>query len=139
MDDMRVLHISDEAWQCLHETSTELGYDKRTSKHHHGFCDFIAFVLRKRLLDNRPDDIKAQDEELLAADIMPEWYIHTPRMRRSVRVTNDTLVQASIQAYRLGIACEPHVKRMFQPTVLDSVACLSRILEALGTGWLTYE
>jgi IS5 family transposase len=137
MDSIRVLFISDEAWQRLHTLSEEAGYANRSTKRQHGFSDFVADILHRKLIDSRPDDIRSQDAEMLAANMSPEWILHSPRLRRSVRANIRTLIRASVQAYDLGIAASPSNSANL-PSLLDSTACLSRILEAVGTGWLTY-
>lgn len=138
MDDIRVLYISDDAWQRLHDLATEAGYKKRTTTKQSGFSDYVAFLLRKPFTDTRPDDVRVQDDDMIACGMAPEWQLHTPRRRRNVKVTTDTLVQASIEAYRLHIASGPDTTYAYQPTVFNSVGCLARILEAYGTGWLEH-
>jgi hypothetical protein len=138
MDSIRVLFLSDEAWQRLHMLSIEAGYANRTTKRQHGFSDFVADILRRKLIDSRPDDIRSQDADMLAANMSPEWILHSCRLRRSVRVNTYTLTLASVHAYELGIASMPPIKGTNVISVLDSTVCLSRILEAVGTGWLTY-
>lgn len=131
MDDIRALYISDEAWQRLRTLAKEAGYKWYTTKKQSGFSDFIAALLRKQFTDARPDYVREQDDDMIAAGMSPEWQLYPQRRYRNVKVTTNTLIQASMEAYRLHIANTPD-------DVFNSVGCLSRILEAYGTGWLEH-
>lgn len=134
-EDTRQLFVSDEAWQHLVSMAKDSEYIRHTAKNVAGMDAFIEYIiLNTELQDSRPQDIKEQDEFMTEVGMAPEWIKYTPRKRRSIRVSNNTLIQACLAAHNLGItSVKP---RVGSPTPFDGNKCLSILLEAIGTGWI---
>lgn len=130
--------ISDEAWKALIQLAIDDGHINAAGNNANGIADFITkYMNNKQLFDSRPADIKEQDADLVAAGLLPEWQCYSPRKKRNVALPNLTLIQACIHAFRLHITTTKTPPLRGAPKLLDGVRCLSLLLEALGTGWIS--
>ncbi len=126
-DDSRVLFISDEAYERLKKMA-----HARQKK----LYAFIAECMSNgTFTDTRPAEIKSEDTDRIASGVSPDWSLYKPRKRRVVRVSTYTLARSISHARALGITS--YVRLQGMPTPLQPVRVISRLLEALGTGWVS--
>lgn len=136
----RVVFVSDEAWARIVNVATDRGYIayKETDNCRlRGIHVFVRDLLQSTLRDARPDYIREQDATLKLAGYAGEWKKYAPRRKRKIKVTDDTLIDASVQALILGIATKLPNTLLGAPATTEGTRCLSMILEAYGTGWIT--
>lgn len=132
------LFMSDEAYDYIVEAARSMG-KVRGKNNAKGIRDYVEHIMACTLYDNRPDDVKAQDTDMLQAGYGPEWQLYTPRKRRGMSLRSDILIRASVIAVQLGIAYPPERRMIHAPTYIDGAQCLSAILEAIGTRWIGIE
>lgn len=146
---IRTLYISDEAYQKLKELAHEAGAISNPQDqepdgcHARGISSYIASIFtnyRHHLQDTRPQHIKDMDAELNEAGHASEWIKYTPSRARHIKVSLATLVQACATANALGMSTFDDSRRLKgAPSMFDGPRCLSLILEALGTEWITLK
>lgn len=134
---VRTLYLSDDAYNELAMQAHTRGYVASPDTPR-GLSIYIEWILSNHTFtDTRPEDIKAQDSTLRAANYTPEWQLYYPRRRHKLAVSNNALLAASIECLSLGIAVYPSRPLTGAPNYLDSIQCAAALLEALGTGWVT--
>lgn len=136
----KVLFISDPAWKELIRIAVERGYftqkegeDYKVRGMHTLIRDLMS---QRKLFDTRPDYIKETDNEHREQRYATDWQRFRPRRKRTVKVTNDTLIQACAHAHVLGISAPPDEHILGAPDFFEGTKNLSILLEAFGTGWL---
>lgn len=134
------LYISDEAYDTLCEQARLAGHIHPSNyTNSKGIRHYVEWLVRQRLIDNRPPYIRETDQEMLNEGMSPEWRLYGPRRRRTMVLTDATLVDASKWAMLLGIAYTPHRRIIGAPTYLDGAQCVAAILEAIGSNWIQIE
>jgi hypothetical protein len=132
----RTLYVSDEAWAVLAQQAQIAGFVSN-SEAPRGIGEYIEWLVRNcEFEDTRPDDVREQDDAMRSAGYAPEWRLYSPRRKRNVKLTADALALASVEALTLGMATYPVRRLIGAPTYIDDSACMSALLEALGTEWL---
>lgn len=119
------LYISDEAFQQLETQARMLGYVSSDTAR--GMHKFIEFLMTCSMSDARPDEIRDT----------PEWHLYAPRFRRRFKLSERTLTRSAAHCLALGIAYHPSQRIRNAPTCLDFVRCISALLEAIGTEWVS--
>lgn len=132
---MYTLYISNDAADELVLQARMLGYSHSTERAR-GISAYIAFLMTCDIQDARPEEVRAQDAELLANHITPEWRLYGPRVRHKVKLSTPTLIEGAAHALRLGIAYPASARIQGAPVMTDLVQCMSALLEAIGTEWL---
>lgn len=131
---LQVLYISDEAYQVLVRDARMLGYIRGETAR--GLADYVAFLMTCRMTDARPPEVRELDQDMLDSHVTPEWHIHEPRLRRKLKLTEYTLTLAAAHAIALGIAYPRSMGIADAPCVTELPACMSILLEAVGTEWV---
>jgi hypothetical protein len=133
-DSLRVLYVSDEAYGELTMQARMLGFVHGETAR--GLADYVAFLMTCTMTDARPPDVAELDTVLLNEHTSPEWRMHEPRLRRKLKLTDDTLTLAAAHALSLGIAYPRSMGIEGAPCITDTTACVSALLEAIGTEWV---
>lgn len=135
---MYTLYISNDAFDELVLQARMMGYvhGTETAK---GLNAYIAFLMTCDIHDARPEDVREQDAELLATHTTPEWRLYSPRVRRRIKLSDATLIEGAAHALRLGIAYPASWCIQGAPVMTDLTQCMSALLEAIGTEWLTVK
>jgi hypothetical protein len=129
------LYISNDAFDELFLQARMLGYVHGTERAK-GISAYITFLMTCDIQDARPEEVRAQDAELLANHITPEWRLYAPRVRHNVKLAMPTLIEGAAHALRLGISYPATARIQGAPVMTDLVQCMSALLEAIGTEWL---
>lgn len=123
-EDSRTLFISDEAYKHLQAMATA---------HSMKLHKFIAYYLAlPHLYDNRPEDIKEEDEARREVGMPIEWQRYGTRRRRLIKISRQTLAHALVHHHMLGM----YSKGNF---IGQAVRAVSKLLEAIGSEWVTNE
>jgi hypothetical protein len=130
------LYISNDAFDELVLQARMLGYSHGTETAK-GLSKYIAFLMTCDMHDARPDYIREQDIDLLRSGASPEWRLYTPRVRRKVKLSTQTIVEGAAHAFRLGIAYPSIMHVQGAPSLADATQCMSALLEAIGTEWVS--
>ena len=132
------LYISDDAYNVLVEQARMAGFVK--SDIARGMSGYIEWLmLHCTFTDTRPDDVKQADRDMMSQGYAPEWRMYGPRRRRNIKLSAGAMATASAEAVSLTIAHHPARRMLGAPSYMDGPACMSAILEALGTDWLKAE
>lgn len=131
----RTLFISDEAYYKLIAMGRYSGniVGKQTAK---GISALIERMMQCTMEDARPEDVRSQDAIMLEHGISPDWRLYSPRKRRNICLSDDTVTRAVAHCIKLGIAYPPAKRILQAPTHIDSNACMAALLEAIGTHWV---
>jgi hypothetical protein len=138
-DDLRTLFISDEAYARLNKLAQEAGFINKDNVVSRGIARYITHIMRNSnlLRDTRPDHVRDNDEDMIGAGIMPEWTQYAPRKRRCIALNDITLTRACAAAYLLHITSVHKLEGA--PDMFSGRQCLSILLEAIGTDWITFD
>lgn len=132
----RKLFISDEACKQLIRDAHAHGY-LNSYPNARGLSQYVEALMSYSMHDTRPPEVREADGDMLDAGIAPEWQLHSPRLPRMLTLTQHVLTLAAAHCLRLGIAYAPAHRVMGAPTYYDELPCMSALLEAIGSGWVT--
>lgn len=127
------LFISKEAYQQLVIYAYGAGciIGKRVAK---GVAKYTEYIVQQKLYDNRPLYISRYDDAMIASGYAPTWSLYTPRLRRVLALSPDTMVQGSVKCMVVGITRVQRLKGDID--LFDTNKCMSALLEAIGTRWI---
>lgn len=135
--DPTTLYMSEEAYLRLCELATEYGYLNVGNQTAKGIARFIEDVLADaRLVDERPPEMQEEDAERKQNGYAGVWQMYSPRTRRRMKLSDDSLINASAWAVRLGIASTHPGQWLGAPQFVEGPQCMSLLLEAIGSDWI---
>lgn len=129
----RHLYISDEAYDVLMHQARMFGYIRGSTAK--GLAQYIEFLMTCDMQDNRPPDVQVSDDDMLSVSMAPMWHRHSPRIQRSVKLSQQAMVKAGTHCLVLGIIKGPPTL-IGGLSLLDPNRCMSALLEAIGTEWV---
>ena len=130
-------HISDEAYDFLVQKAIDGGFVRPEAKRNAGITDFFNHLAYYKFVDNRPKDIRRQDDKRKANRYVPIWNLSNRRAQRSFALNEEAIQLYIIQAVELQIV----MSRMYKggPYWRSGSAAVAAVLEALGIQYLVPE
>lgn len=131
-----IYFLSEVAREGLISQATRKGYIRpATSIRHQGLSNYIAWITeRSSLIDDRPTDVRASDDQRISVGYFPYW--STEEMRMPIRLVLSPPVKARLISIA-NLFLITNTRRGLSSLRRDMPSSrISAVLEAIGISWL---